>query len=217
MSINLGENSIILFLLMSLEILLILIPNLITSYFDKKSFKEELLDLGFKKSDFKKKKFFILSSQGILLGVFLFLIADWIFFFYVNILIKFIMGPAFIESGINNAINVDPVNPQIAEIIILVFLQILIIGPCEEGFFRGFLQKKIEQKTNFILGWVISSLCFSIYHVPPFIVPLSTIITFFGYFFIFGLIFGGFYKINKESLLPCIIAHSSFNILLLIF
>ncbi|MBD3342602.1 MAG: CPBP family intramembrane metalloprotease [Candidatus Lokiarchaeota archaeon] len=57
-------------------------------------------------------------------------------------------------------------------------LEVLIVGPCEEGFFRGFVLKKSENKLKNTSAILFSSLLFALYHVPPFLVPISTIITF---------------------------------------
>ena len=154
-------------------------------------------------------------SQGILFGVIFYLIGGFIFSFFVDVIIKNMLGFVFAENGLNNAISVEPINPQPIELVIIIILQVLIVGPCEEGFFRGFVLKKIKNKSNFILALIISSLCFTIYHIPPILVPISTIITFFGYYFSYGLLFGGLYMINKESLLPSMVAHSLFNIFVL--
>lgn len=217
MVINLGTNPLILILFITLEILLIIIPILIASHMEKKLFKEELVEMGFNWLNYTIKRIIFFISQGILIGAIFYLIGGFIFSFFVDIIIKNIMGSVFVENGINNSISVDPINPQPLELVIIIVLQILIVGPCEEGFFRGFLLKKIKRKSNIALALIISSLCFAFYHVPPILVPYSTIITFFGYYFSFGLLFGGLYMINKESLLPSVIAHSFFNILVLIF
>jgi membrane protease YdiL (CAAX protease family) len=217
LAINLGANPLVLILFITLEILLIIVPNLIASYVEKKSFKEELVDMGFSLLNYNSKRIFSLIYQGILIGVFFYIMGGWIFIFFVDVVIKNVMGTVFAEIAINNAIYVEVTNPQLIEIIIIIVLQVLIVGPCEEGFFRGFILKKIKKKSNYLLALIISSLCFTIYHIPPILVPLSTIITFFGYYFTFGLLFGGLYRLNKESLLPCIIAHSLFNILVLFF
>ena len=63
---------------------------------------------------------------------------------------------------------------------------------------------------------LFSSLIFAFYHVPPFLVPLSTIFTFFGYYFTFGILLALVFMLFDFDLVPCIIAHSLFNILLLI-
>ena len=217
MSINLGATPIILILFITLELLLIIIPNLIASYVEKKSFKEELVDMGFSLSNYNIKRILLLISQGILIGVIFYFIGGWIFIFFVDIVIKNVLGTVFVENAINNTINVEPMNPQIIEFVIIIVLQVLIVGSCEEGFFRGFVLKKIKNKSKYYIALIISALCFTFYHIPPILVPISTIITFFGYYFTFGLLFGVLYRINKESLLPNIVAHSLFNILVLIF
>ena len=217
MSINLGATPLILIFFITLEILLIIIPNLIASYIEKKSFKEELVDMGFSLSNYNIKRILLLISQGILIGVIFYFIGGWIFIFFVDIVIKNVLGTVFVENAINNTINVEPINPQIIELVIIIVLQVLIVGPCEEGFFRGFIFKKIKNKSKYYIALIISALCFTLYHIPPILVPFSTMITFFGYYFTFGLLFGVLYRINKESLLPNLVAHSLFNILVIIF
>lgn len=217
MSINLGATPLILILFITLELLLIIIPNLIASYVEKKSFKELLVDMGFSLSNYNIKRIISLISQGILIGVIFYFMGGLIFIFFVDVVIKNVLGTIFVENAINNAINVEPMNPQIIELVILIVLQILIVGPCEEGFFRGFILKKIKNKSNYLIALIISTLCFTLYHVPPILVPIPTIITFFGYYFTFGLLFGGLYRMYKESLIPSMVAHSLFNILVLIF
>ena len=145
MAINLGANPLVLILFITLEILLIIVPNLIASYVEKKSFKEELDDMGFTLLNYNIKRILSLISQGILIGVFFYIIGGWIFIFFVDIVIKNVMGTVFAEIAINNAIYVEVTNPQLIEIIIIIVLQVLIVGPCEEGFFRGFILKKIKK------------------------------------------------------------------------
>ena len=81
MAINLGANPLVLILFITLEILLIIVPNLIASYVEKKSFKEELVDMGFSLLNYNSKRIFSLIYQGILIGVFFYIIGGWIFIF----------------------------------------------------------------------------------------------------------------------------------------
>ena len=83
MAINLGANPFILILFIILEILLIIIPNLIASLVEKKSFKEELVKMGFSLSNYNIKRGILLISQGILIGIFFYFFGGWIFFFFL--------------------------------------------------------------------------------------------------------------------------------------
>ncbi|MFX1600330.1 MAG: lysostaphin resistance A-like protein [Promethearchaeota archaeon] len=109
-----------------------------------------------------------------------------------------------------------PIQPTFIQLIILTTLQIIVVGPCEEAFFRGFLIKKFKIKLKLFYSIVISSTIFTLYHVPPFLVPVSTIITFFGYYFTFGLLLALIFVYFNYSIIPCSIAHSCFNVLLMV-
>ncbi|MFX1502753.1 MAG: type II CAAX prenyl endopeptidase Rce1 family protein, partial [Promethearchaeota archaeon] len=92
----------------------------------------------------------------------------------------------------------------------------IITGPCEEAFFRGFLIKKLKVKLKLSYSIIFSSIIFTLYHIPPFLVPLTTIITYFGYYFAFGVLLSLVFVYFKYSLIPCSVAHSCFNILILL-
>ncbi|MFW9949968.1 MAG: type II CAAX prenyl endopeptidase Rce1 family protein [Candidatus Thorarchaeota archaeon] len=217
MAIDLGKDPIVLISLSFLEILLILIPALIASKVEKKSLREELKEMGFQRKQTTFKKMVLKVIFGLLIGTIFFFVSSYIIFFFVNFIVRILFGSQFVEEGINNAISTTPVNPTIIQLIILISIHILIIAPCEEGFFRGFLIKKSRKKMKLIYSIIFSSIIFSLYHVPPFLVPLSTILTFFGYYFFFGILLSLTFIISKNSLLPSSIAHFTLNILLLLF
>ncbi|MFW9937460.1 MAG: lysostaphin resistance A-like protein [Candidatus Thorarchaeota archaeon] len=216
MAIELGANPLILIILTLFEALLIIIPNLISSKIEKSTFKEELVELGFKN---KNDTFFRLALKyflGILIGIILFIIANFILFFFKEILIINLFGKEFVQIGNENTINTNLVNPSYLEIFIIIILQLIVVGPCEEGFFRGFIITKCNKKIHLALAVTFSSIFFAFYHVPPIIVPINTIITFFGYYFLIGIFLSVIYILFNFSLIPCIATHSIFNILTLI-
>ena len=137
--------------------------------------------------------------------------------YFFTFIVQTLFGTQFVEQGVENAITTEPFNPTITQLIIIITIQIIIVGPCEEGFFRGFIIKKSQKKMKLIYSVILSTFIFTIYHVPPFLVPGSTIITFFGYFFTLGMLLALTFIFFKNSLLPSSIAHSMFNILILIF
>ncbi|MHA1292966.1 MAG: lysostaphin resistance A-like protein [Promethearchaeota archaeon] len=216
MTTNLGENPWILILLTFLELLLVLIPAFIAGKVEKKSFKEELNEMGFCKNTapFIKNLHKIIS--GLLIGFIFFLIGGFIIIFFKYFIVENIFGASFVKEGEQGAIKTDPIQPTILQIIIIIILQVIIVGICEEAFFRGFIIKKCEKKMNLIYAVLFSSICFAFYHIPPFLVPLKTIITYFGYFFTFGILLALVYLYFDYSLIPCVVAHSFFNILILI-
>jgi membrane protease YdiL (CAAX protease family) len=217
MAIDLGKDPIILIILSFLEILLVLIPALIASKVEKKSFLDQLNEMGFQRKPTTIRKMLLKVVLGILIGTVFFFISRYIILFFVYIIVQTLFGAQFVNEGIINAISTTPTTPTLIQLIVFIAIQIMIVAPCEEGFFRGFIIKKSHKKMKLLYSIIFSSLIFSIYHVPPFLVPLSTIITFFGYYFTFGIFLALTFVLFKNSLLPSSIAHFTLNILILIF
>ena len=212
MVVKLGEDPWLLIGLIFLEILFVVTPAYICSKIEKKHFRELLSEMGFQRNE----DVFIKIIAGVSIGVIFFFFGDLVIIFFRNIVIANIFGTGFIQEGQEGAITTMPIQPNFSQIIILILLQIIIIGPCEEAFFRGFLINKIRSNIKLTYSILISSVLFTFYHVPPFLVPLPTVITFFGYYFTFGLLLALIFIYFDNSLIPCSIAHSSFNILLLL-
>ena len=212
MTMQLGEKPWILIGLIFLEILFVIIPAYISSKIEKKSFKKLLFEMGFQKND----DILIKIIAGLSIGVIFFSFGNFILIFFRHIVIENLFGTKFIAEGQEGVISTLPIQPNMGQIIILVILQIIIIGPCEEAFFRGFIIKKLNVKMKIAYSVIISSIFFSLYHVPPFLVPLTTTITYFGYYFAFGVLLASIFIFFEYSLIPCSISHSCLNVLLLL-
>jgi membrane protease YdiL (CAAX protease family) len=217
MAIDLGKDPNILILISIAEILFVLVPSLIAAKIEKKPFIIEVKELGFNVKNSTLKNILLKICLGILIGFLFFFMSQILLTFYMRFIIQSLFGAQFIEEGIGNAISTSPVNPNFIQLSLLIAIQIILIGPCEEAFFRGFIINKSKNKVKLIYSIILSSFLFAIYHVPPFLVPLTTIITFFGYYFTFGILLSLIFVAFKGSLLPSSIAHSSLNVLLLIF
>ncbi|MHA1318368.1 MAG: CPBP family glutamic-type intramembrane protease [Promethearchaeota archaeon] len=217
MAIDLGKDPNILILISIAEILFVLVPSLIAAKIEKKPFIIEVKELGFNVKNSTLKNILLKICLGILIGFLFFFMSQILLTFYMRFIIQSLFGAQFIEEGIGNAISTSPVNPTFIQLSLLIAIQIILIGPCEEAFFRGFIINKSKNKVKLIYSIILSSFLFAIYHVPPFLVPLTTIITFFGYYFTFGILLSLIFVAFKGSLLPSSIAHSSLNVLLLIF
>jgi len=217
MSIDLGKDPIFLISLSFLEILLILIPTLIASKMEKKPLVIELKEIGFQRNPTTLRKMLLKVISGLLLGTIFFFLSGFLISFFVNFVVLILFGAQFVEEGLNSAISTTPINPSTLQLIILIAIQIVIVAPCEEGFFRGFILRKTHKKMKLLYSVLLSSIVFTLYHVPPFLVPISTIITFFGYYFSFGIILSLTFVLFKNSLLPGVIAHFTLNILILLF
>jgi len=216
MVLELGQNPWILILLTFLEILLIIIPAFIASKVEKKSIKEEIIDMGFKKSKNQPKTLLFKVVAGLAIGFLFFLIGGYIIYFFKDIVVEIIFGATFVQAGEEGAINTSPINANPVQILMIIILQVAIVAPCEEGFFRGFIIKKTSQKLKTSWTIVIASICFAFFHVPPFLVSIATIISYFGYYFTLGVLLSLVFKFFDDSLIPGAIAHSFFNILIFI-
>lgn len=212
MAIQLGENPWVLIGLTLLEILFIILPAFISSIIENKSFKEEAIEMGFQKNE----NIFIKIIGGISFGVLFYFSGGLIIILFRNIIIENLLGSEFVTQGQEGAISTTPFQPNLIQILVIIILQIIIIGPCEEAFFRGFIINKLKKKLNLAYSTIISSIFFTFYHLPPFLVPITTVITFFGYYFIFSVFLAILFIYFKYSLIPCSIAHSCFNIFILI-
>jgi membrane protease YdiL (CAAX protease family) len=216
MAIDLGKDPIVLISISFLEVLLIIVPTIIASKIEKKSILDELKEIGFQWKPTTIKKVLLKVISGLLIGIAFFFLSGYLISFLLNFIVLFLFGPQFVEEGVNNAISTTPVNPSILQLVILIAIQIIIVAPCEEGFFRGFLIKKTHKKIKLLYSVLFSSVMFTLYHVPPFLVPLSTIITFFSYYFSFAVLLALTFVIFKNSLLPSSIAHFTLNILIIL-
>ncbi|MBD3343072.1 MAG: CPBP family intramembrane metalloprotease [Candidatus Lokiarchaeota archaeon] len=209
-------NTLVLILLTFLEVLLVIIPAFIDSKIEKTTFVKELKNMGFRKNNPSLKDIFIKIIVGLIIGLFFYLVSGYILYFFKNIIVETLMGELFVSRASEGAIRLTPNRPKIVELVILIIIQFLIVALCEEGFFRGFILKKSESKLSISSAILFSSLIFALYHVPPYIVPISTILTFFGYYFTFGILLGIIFKYFNYSLIPPIIAHGFFNTLILL-
>ena len=212
---QLGNGNLNLIFLTFLELLLLIIPIIILNLIDKKPLIDHLKSMGFDFSRFSYKKAFLFIFEGIGIAIIFFLISGLLIDVSFTI-ISSIFGDAFIQDAVSNLIDVSPIEPSPFELIIIIFLQFLIVAPCEEALFRGFIFKKLHYNLNYFFSVVLSSTIFAFYHVPPFIVPYSTIFLYFWYFFTFGILLTLLYSLNRELLLPCILTHAIFNMIVLI-
>lgn len=217
MAIELGSNPWTLMLLTFLEPLFVVIPAFVVSKIEKKPIAQEIRGMGFRKNEdpFLKKALKILF--GLSFGFIFFLAGGFILIFFRDIIVENLLGTKFVKQGAKNAITTEPIQPTYLQIMLLIIMQWFIVGPCEEGFFRGFVLKRCDQKTKRVYAVFVSSVVFAFYHVPPFLVPLTTIIMFFGYYFAFGVLLALIFVRFDNSLIPCSIAHSFFNMLILLF
>jgi len=216
MVFELGQNPWILISLTFLEILFIIIPAFIASKVEKKTFRIEIIEMGFHKIKTPLRPLLIKSLAGLVLGFLFFMIGGYIIIFFKDIVVNFVFGAPFVQAGEEGAISTSPVNADPLQLLIILILQLLIVAPCEEGFFRGFIVRKSEHKLKTSWAIVLASTCFGFYHIPPFLVSIATIISYFGYYFTFGILLALVFKYFDDSLIPGCFAHVLFNILIIL-
>ncbi|MBN2155548.1 MAG: CPBP family intramembrane metalloprotease [Candidatus Lokiarchaeota archaeon] len=147
--------------------------------------------------------------MGMSAGVFLSFFAQG--FLYASILaIIRIFGENFYNTASSGSIDVVPVTLSVSESIVTILINFVIIGVCEEYFFRGVLFLELKK----VLGkwsYPINGLIFALYHVFPGIVPIQTTITYFFYYYILGILLCLLVKSQNNDLLSNMIAHGMFN------
>lgn len=97
---------------------------------------------------------------------------------------------------------------------ILFFLS----SPAEEILFRGVIQSYIQEISPPIIAITITSICFTIVHIPIYIFngqPLLNGLISLTVVFILSLIFSGIYEIT-ETLYAPIVLHSLYNVLVVV-
>ena len=216
MVISLGQDPWILISLTFLELLFLLIPPLIAAKIEQTSMKEQLEFMGIQKPTNGLLRNLLEGFFGICMGMALYLVGGYISLFY-KLIIVILLGAEFLQSAEGGAISTQPLKPSIIQLIIIVLLQFFVVALSEEAFFRGFLIKKLQYKFRTGLSVIISSILFALYHTPPFIVPISTIISFFGFYFTFGILLSLLFIGFNQSLIPVIMSHAIYNILVFLF
>lgn len=85
---------------------------------------------------------------------------------------------------------------------VLTLLMLFIIGPAEEIFWRGYIQKNLSAKWNPNVGFVVTTLVYSLVHVSKFNFMLIMAAA------VAGFIWGLFYRFFPERLSAIIISHA---------
>jgi membrane protease YdiL (CAAX protease family) len=210
MGFDLASTSRIFFLSSMLEFVFILIP-LIVFKLQKKNLKEEfrtrIIPIP---RPFKRR----MLDIGIGLGIgYLFVYLGGFLAIFIRQITIQIFGSDFYGQAVAGSVNTTPPSMEVWEVIITFIIMFGVVGFSEEFCFRGILFKEFSKKSP-ILGLLLSSGLFMIYHVFPGVVPIQTFVTFWLYYFTFGIILGILTWIQKGDLLTAIIAHGTFNSLL---
>ena len=122
----------------------------------------KFMSFNYENIGFTRKKIIFYLRQGLLFGIFVYSIS-----YGIEILINMSHGQF---KSLEFYVSTYSVEGNIGKQTTIIFFLICILGNIinvimEEGIFRGLLQKLFEQKYNFLLSAILSSLLFGFWHV----------------------------------------------------
>ncbi len=88
-------------------------------------------------------------------------------------------------------------------------LLFFIIGPAEEIFWRGFVQKRLSKRCGMLIGFVIATAIYALVHVWSFNLMLLAASA------LCGVFWGSMFSLTK-NLWPCIICHAIWDVTIFI-
>jgi len=111
----------------------------------------------------------------------------------------------FAASQVNSIYDIrSDQNPWILSLLLL-----FIIGPAEEIFWRGFVQRRFSKKYGLLIGFIIATAVYTLVHICSFNLMLIAAAAVCGGFW--GLLF-----ILTKNIWPCIISHAIWDVVVLI-
>ena len=116
----------------------------------------------------------------------------WLGEFFSTLLFDFARGQVDLIYGMK-----EGENP-----LVLTLLMLLIIGPAEEIFWRGFIQNRFSARWNPNIGFIVTTLVYSIVHLSKFnfMLIMAAMVS--------GLVWGLAYRFFPERLGAIIISHA---------
>ena len=91
----------------------------------------------------------------------------------------------------------------------LALLLVLVIGPAEEIFWRGFVQRRFSRKYGILIGFIIAASVYTLVHIGSFNLMLIAASAVCGSFW--GLLY-----VATGNLWPCIISHAVWDVVIFI-
>ncbi|MEM1542925.1 MAG: CPBP family intramembrane glutamic endopeptidase [Ignisphaera sp.] len=207
------------------RVVLILLCTIIFQFF-----LELVISLIFPKDFLKSSTTLILGELALITPLLLYLLKKRISpgFFGVDTRITvadfklmLLMLPLMLLTGILSGILVQTLIPipsefeklfvtlipkSFRDLVIFAIIIILIVAPCEEIFFRGFVQRGLELSLGASGSIIMSSIIFGIFHFNPWqFLPA----------FILGLILGYVFRKSNYKIWCPIILHASYNTILI--
>lgn len=93
--------------------------------------------------------------------------------------------------------------------LVLSLLMLFVIGPAEEVFWRGFVQKRLSKKYGMFIGLTIATCVYALVHIPSGNFMLVAAAALCGAFW--GLLYTA-----TRNLWPCIISHALWDVIIFI-
>lgn len=162
----------------------------------------------------KTKPFFafetdnLVRDAGVMIGLaFLMLIAG-----AIGTLISTTLGVETAENTVQTTLESD-----VRNVYAFILLSIFVIGPMEELFYRGTVQKHFTSVFSDIQAVVLAALVFSLVHIPSLIGDgPASFVPYLAVLFVGGLAFGYAYYRTQNLAVP-MIGHGLYNALLGVF
>ncbi len=145
----------------------------------------------------------------------LFFLAGWGISILTEQVVAATFGTQVLEDAQQGAIDLTPPEFSPVGIALAITGQYLLVGFCEEYFFRGVLFHDLFPRRK-RLGAMLSAGAFMLYHVFPGIVPWVTFAVNWPYYFTLGLLFAFLAWSRHFNLIAPIVAHGTFNTILFI-
>ena len=129
----------------------------------------------------------------------------------LGVLLAAMMWVVFWLGDLLSSLMLDFARPQVDSIYgmkdgenpwILSVLLLLIIGPAEEIFWRGYIQKSLSEKWNPNIGFIVTTLIYSLVHLPKFNFMLIMAAA------VAGFIWGLAYRLFPEKFGAILISHA---------
>jgi len=202
------------------ELLLILFPLLwVRKYLQNPNLKNRLIILGFTTKGYDNNG--VLKEIGIGIG-FAFIGLGVVVGASLAIRSLFRLFFEFEESTPSDA-DVLITGFDVFLLILMIIMMIIIVGPCEEILFRGFMQRGLVRNLGDIWGIILTALIFAAIHLVGLLFFLINPIIFlilFIYFlvpyFAISLLLGLVFRWRNENLITVIVTHGVYNSLTLL-